>query len=84
MPGAQPFLDFDVARATFFMVRCDRVDVARRGRERHVDAVLPRVFEQLRLDADNVLDRMAYHARHAHDSQAVLSIAPKAAARSPG
>ena len=39
-------------------------------------AMHARVYEQLRLDADNVLDRMAYHARHAHDSQAVLSIAP--------
>ena len=42
-------------------------------------AMHARVYEQLRLDADNVLDRMAYHARHAHDSQAVLSIAPQAA-----
>ncbi len=40
-----------------------------------------RMFEQLRLDADNMLDRMAYHARHAHDSQAVLSITPQVAAK---
>ncbi len=44
-------------------------------------AMHARVFEQLRLDADNMLDRMAYHARHAHDSQAVLSITPQAAAK---
>ncbi len=40
-----------------------------------------RVYEQLRLDSQNLLDRMAYHAQHAHDSQAVLETAPQAAAK---
>ncbi len=44
-------------------------------------AMHARVCEHLRNDSQNVLDRMAYHAQHAHDSQAVLAIAPQAAAK---
>jgi DNA-binding CsgD family transcriptional regulator len=44
-------------------------------------AMHARVYEQLRHDAQNVLDRMAYHAQHAHDAEAVLAIAPQAAAK---
>ena len=40
-----------------------------------------RVYEQLRQDSQNLVDRMAYHAQHAHDSQAVLDTAPQAAAK---
>ncbi len=45
--GAQALLDLDVAGAARFLVRLDRVDVAGVGRERHVDAVLAGVLEQV-------------------------------------
>jgi hypothetical protein len=45
--GAQALLDGDVAGAAHFLVRLDGVHVARVGRERHVDAVLTCMFEQL-------------------------------------
>jgi DNA-binding CsgD family transcriptional regulator len=44
-------------------------------------AMHARACEHLRNDSHNVLDRMAYHAQHAHDDQAVLAIAPLAAAK---
>lgn len=44
-------------------------------------AMHARVYEQLRHESQTVLDRMAYHARHAHDRSAVLTTAPQAAER---
>jgi hypothetical protein len=46
--GAQPFLDLDVARRAFLLDRRDGVDVGGVGRERHVDAGLARLVDQLR------------------------------------
>ena len=45
--GAQAFFNFDVAGAMRFLIGLDGIDVTRGGRERHVDAVLAGVFEQL-------------------------------------
>ena len=45
--GAQPLLDLDVAGRALFLVGRDRVDVGGVGRERHVDAGLARVVDQL-------------------------------------
>ena len=45
--GTQPLFDGDIAGATRLLLWFKRVDVAGRGGERHVDAVLARVFEQL-------------------------------------
>jgi DNA-binding CsgD family transcriptional regulator/tetratricopeptide (TPR) repeat protein len=46
-----------------------------RRREMHA-----RLYLQLRQQSDDLLDRTAYHAQHAHDSDAVLATAPQAAA----
>jgi DNA-binding CsgD family transcriptional regulator/tetratricopeptide (TPR) repeat protein len=40
-----------------------------------------RLYLQLRQQSDDLLDRKAYHAQHANDSQAVLATAPQAAAQ---
>ena len=45
--GAQAFFDLYVAGTACFLVRFDSVDVTGGGRERHVNAVFARVFEQL-------------------------------------
>ena len=45
--GAQALLDLDVAGAALFLVGRDRVDVGGVGRERHVDAGLARLVDQL-------------------------------------
>ena len=45
--GAQALFDLDVAGAALFLVGLDGVDVAGVGRERHVDAALAGVLEQL-------------------------------------
>ena len=45
--GAQSLFYFNVARAMGLLARLDRVDVASIGRERHVDAALTGMFEQL-------------------------------------
>jgi DNA-binding CsgD family transcriptional regulator/tetratricopeptide (TPR) repeat protein len=45
-------------------------------RRRETHALL---YSQLRQQSDDLLDRTAYHAQHAHDSQAVLATAPLAA-----
>ena len=45
--GAQPLLDLDVAGRALFLVGRDRVDVGGVGRERHVDAGLARLVDQL-------------------------------------
>ncbi len=46
-----------------------------RRREMHA-----RLYLQLRQQSDDLLDRTAYHAQHANDSEAVLATAPQAAA----
>ncbi len=46
-----------------------------RRREMHA-----RLYLQLRQQSDDLLDRTAYHAQHAEDSDAVLATAPQAAA----
>ena len=46
-----------------------------RRREMHA-----RLYVQLRQRSDDLLDRTAYHAQHANDSDAVLATAPQAAA----
>ncbi len=46
-----------------------------RRREMHA-----RLYLQLRQRSDDLLDRTAYHAQHANDSEAVLATAPQAAA----
>ena len=45
--GAQALFDLEVARAALFLVGLDGVDVGGVGRERHVDAGLARLVEQL-------------------------------------
>jgi hypothetical protein len=45
--GAQALLDLDVAGRALFLVGRDGVDVGGVGRERHVDAGLARVVDQL-------------------------------------
>ncbi len=45
--GAQATFQFQVARAVGLFLRGDGVDVAGVGRERHVDAVLARMLQQL-------------------------------------
>ena len=45
--GAQAPFQFQVAGAALFVAGLDGVHVAGVGRERHVDAVLPRVLQQL-------------------------------------
>ena len=45
--GAQPLLDLEVAGAALLLRGLDRVDITRGGGERHVDALLPRLLEQL-------------------------------------
>ena len=42
--GTQTFFDFNVARAAFFLIGFDGVDITRVGRERHVDAVFAGMF----------------------------------------
>jgi hypothetical protein len=45
--GAQPLFDLEVAGAALFLVRFDRVHIAGIGRERHVDAALAGMLQQL-------------------------------------
>ncbi len=45
--GAQPAFELQVARAALLFFRLDGVDVARVGRERHVDAALAGLLDQL-------------------------------------
>ena len=45
--GAQPAFQLEIARAALLVVGLDGVDVARVGRERHVNTVLPRFLQQL-------------------------------------
>ena len=45
--GAQTLFHLQVARGALFMLGLDGVDIARRGRKRHVDAFLAGVLEQL-------------------------------------
>ena len=45
--SAQTLFNLDVARAAFFLVGLQGVDIARVGGERHVDAVFTRMFQQL-------------------------------------
>jgi len=57
--GAQPPLDFQIARAARLLRGLERIDVAGIGRKRHVHAVLARVFEQLFYQLVRVLRALA-------------------------
>ncbi len=62
-----------------------RHELARRAVEESLSPLRRRemhahLYLQLRQRSDDLLDRTAYHAQHAHDSEAVLATAPQAAA----
>ena len=57
--STQSLFDLDIARAALLLLGLDRVDIARIGRKRHVDAVLPRLFEQLLKEKVRALGALA-------------------------